>query len=140
SITPAKGAELYAGLRRRKAKGGKVLAVDSHRNILAEARSFLKWCHGKRWIVRNPLDEVEGVGRRRHGKEQLRIDEARKWQAKAIGLADKGESGAVAAMMCLVMGMRCSEIVSRVVRDLDDDGQLLWIPDSKTWAGRRKLQ
>jgi hypothetical protein len=33
---------------------------------------------GKGWIVRNPLDGVEGVGRRRHGKEQLRIDEARK--------------------------------------------------------------
>lgn len=140
SITPTKGAELYAGLRRRKAKSGKVLAVDSHRNILAEARSFLKWCLGKKWIVRNPLDGVEGVGKRRHGKEQLRIDEARKWQAKAIELADVGETGAVAAMMCLVMGMRCSEVVSRVVRDLDDGGRLLWIPDSKTLAGRRKLQ
>ncbi len=43
-------------------------------------------------------------------------------------------------MMCLVMGMRCSEVVSRIVRDLDDEGRLLWIPDSKTLAGRRKLQ
>jgi integrase len=140
SITPAKGAELYSGLRRRKTKSGKVLAVDSHRNILAEARSFLKWCLGKKWIVRNPLDDVEGVGKRSHGKDQLRIDEARKWQAKAVELAEQGEPGAVAAMMCLVMGMRCSEVVSRVVRDLDDDGKLLWIPDSKTRAGRRKLQ
>ena len=32
----------------------------------------------------------------------------------------------------MVMGMRANEIVSRVVRDLDDDGRLLWIPDSKT--------
>lgn len=31
-------------------------------------------------------------------------------------------------------------MVSRVVRDLDDEGRLLWIPDSKTLAGRRKLQ
>ena len=42
--------------------------------------------------------------------------------------------------MCLLMGMRCSEVVSRVVRDLDDEGRLFWIPDSKTLAGRRKLQ
>ena len=56
SITPKLGAELYDGLRRRKTKSGKPLAVDSHRNILAEARSFLKWCVGKKWIVRNPLD------------------------------------------------------------------------------------
>src|SRR5690348_485354 len=54
--------------------------------------------------------------------------------------ADAGHAGAVAAMMALVMGMRASEIVSRVVRDLDDGGALLWIPDSKTLAGRRKLE
>jgi integrase len=36
--------------------------------------------------------------------------------------------------------MRASEIVSRVVRDLDDDGRLLWIPTSKTEAGRRNLR
>jgi integrase len=140
SITSKVGAELYDGLRRRKTKSGKPLAVDSHRNVLAEARSFLKWCVGKKWIARNPLDGVEGVGKRRHGKEQLRIDEARNWQAKAIEFADKGEEGAVAAMTCLLMGMRCSEVVSRIVRDLDDEGRLLWIPDSKTIAGRRKLQ
>jgi integrase len=55
-------------------------------------------------------------------------------------LADDGEAGAVAALLALVMGMRANEIVSRVVRDLDDDGKLLWIPDSKTEAGRRTLQ
>ena len=42
-------------------------------------------------------------------------------------------------MMSLVMGMRASEIVSRIVRDLDDDGQLLWIPGTKTEAGKRTL-
>jgi hypothetical protein len=50
------------------------------------------------------------------------------WMAKAIELAGAGESGAVAAMMALLLGMRASEIVTRVVRDLDDDGQILWIP------------
>lgn len=60
--------------------------------------------------------------------------------AKAIELADAGEPGAIAAMMALLLGMRASEIVSRVVRDLDDDGRLLWIPDSKTEAGKRTLR
>ena len=46
----------------------------------------------------------------------------------------------MAALLSLVMGMRANEIVSRVVRDLDDEGKLLWIPDSKTEAGRRTLQ
>jgi integrase len=60
--------------------------------------------------------------------------------AKATELADCGEAGAVAAMMALLLGMRASEIVSRVVRDLDDDGRQLWIPDSKTDAGKRTLR
>src|SRR5262249_55585166 len=87
----------------------------------------------------DPLEGVVGVGKRKHGKPQLRIDEARRWQAKAIAYANAGEAGAVAAMMSLVMGMRAGEIVSRVVRDLDDDGRLLWIPETKTEAGKRTL-
>lgn len=94
----------------------------------------------KKWLPRHPLETVKGIGKVRHGKEQLRIDEARRWMVEAKRQADAGQAGAVAAMMALVMGMRASEIVSRVVRDLDDGGTLLWIADSKTLAGRRKLQ
>ena len=42
--------------------------------------------------------------------------------------------------MTLVMGLRAGELVSRIVRDLDDGGNLLWIPDSKAEAGKRTLQ
>lgn len=113
---------------------------DSHRNYLAESRSFLRWCVSQRWLRANPLDEVHGVGRRSHGKAQLRIDEARAWRTKALELARAGEPGAIAAMMTLLMGMRTTEVVTREVRDLDDGGRLLWIPDSKTDAGRRTLE
>jgi integrase len=50
------------------------------------------------------------------------------------------EDGAVAALMALLMGMRVSEISDRIVRNLDDDGRLLWITDAKTQAGIRRLQ
>jgi len=139
-LTPTRCKGQYEALRTRPMPTTKrPLAVDSHRNILAEAKSFLKWCVGKRWLARNPLEGVTGMGKRRHGKTQLRIDEARMWQAKALEFADQGEAGAVAAMMSLVMGMRASEIIGRVVRDLDDEGQLLWIPETKTEAGKRTL-
>jgi integrase len=140
ALTPQKCASYYQGLRDRPTKYGKPMAVDSHRNILAEARTFLKWSIGKGWLRTNPLEGVQGTGKRRHGKPQLRIDEARKWQAKAVPLAEEGEDGAVAALVTLVMGLRAGEVVSRIVRDLDDDGRLLWIPDSKTEAGKRTLQ
>ncbi len=141
SITPAKGEALYVSLRSRKTQHGGMLSVDSHRTMLAAAKTFFRWCVvEKKWLARNPLEVVKGIGKIRHGKEQLRIDEARKWMVEAHRQADAGRAGAVAAMAALVMGMRASEIVSRVVRDLDDGGALLWIPDSKTLAGRRKLQ
>ena len=140
ALTPQRCTGYYKALRERTTKYGKPLAVDSHRNILAEARTFLKWCTGKGLLRATPLEGVQGTGKRRHGKPQLRIDEARKWQAKAVLLAEEGEDGAVAALVTLVMGLRAREVVSRIVRDLDDEGRLLWIPDSKTEAGKRTLQ
>lgn len=119
---------------------GRPLAVDSHRAYLAEARSLARWAVKNRLLRLNPVAEIEGIGRRRQGKEQLRREEARRWLDKAHELAQKGEAGAVAAMMTLLLGLRASEVISRVVRDLDDGGRLLWIPHSKTPAGKRTLR
>jgi site-specific recombinase XerD len=124
-------AAYYDDLTRRPCRTGKPLAADSHRNMLAEAKTFLSWCVTKKWLPANPLQAVEGRGRRRHGKPQLRIDEARRWLAKAIQLADAGEPGAVAAMVSLLMGLRCSEIIERVVRDVDDGGRCSGSPIRK---------
>jgi integrase len=142
TITPNQAARCYTDLATRNTRRAKKTTVDTHRNSLAEAKTFMKWCAAKeqRYVFRNPLENVQGTGKRKHGKEQLRIDEARKWLAKAIELAEQDEPGAVAAMMSLLMGLRCSEIISRTVRDLDDGGRLLWIPHSKTEAGRRTLE
>lgn len=119
----------------------KAQSVDSHRNILSEARTFMKWCvKTKKWLATNPLDEIETVGKRKHGKPQLRIDEARRWMKVASQLAEQGDPGAIAAMTTLLLGLRAGEVVERVVRDLDDGGRLLWIPDSKTPAGKRRRQ
>ena len=139
-LTPERCRGYYDALRTRpRPKTKRPLAVDSHRNILAEAKSFLggAWGSGGSRAIRWTRSRAWASGGM--GKPQLRIDEARRWQAKALEFADQGEAGAVAAMMSLVMGMRASEIVSRVVRDLDDDGRLLWIPETKTEAGRRTL-
>ena len=71
-LTPDRCRGYYDALRTRpRPKTKRPLAVDSHRNILAEARSFLRWCVGKRWLARNPLDEVDRRG------------EAEAWQSPA---------------------------------------------------------
>ena len=130
ALTPASAAKLYEALSG---------AVDSRRNILAEAKTFLCWCRSKGWTKTNALESVQGLGKRRRGKPQLTTDEARKFLAKALELAEDDE-GAIAAAMALLMGMRASEIVERTVRNLDDGGRLLWITDAKTQAGVRRLE
>jgi integrase len=116
------------------------LAVDSHRNTLAEVKTFLRWCVGQRWLPASPADGLKGVGKRRRGKPQLRLDEARRWTDKAEELASEREVGAVAALVTLYLDVRASELAAAAVRDLDDGGRVLWISDSKTEAGRRILE
>lgn len=130
SLTPKKAGELYSGLSSQQ-------ATDTHRNSLAEAKTFCRWLVKQKLLKVSPLEEVDGVGKRHHGKDQLRIDEARRWLAVALELAEQEEDGAVGAMVTLLLGLRCIEVVSRQVRDLDDGGQLLWVPESKTEAGKR---
>ncbi len=116
------------------------LATDSHRNILAEAKSFLRWCVEQKWIPANPAEAIKGKGRRKHGKEQLTVDEARLWLACAIKYAERGEEGAIAAMQSLLMAMRASEIIGQDVRDIDDNGRLTSIRHGKTAAAARRLE
>lgn len=115
-------------------------AVDTHRSLASETKTFLGWCVRQKWLASNPMDQVVGRGRRRHGKFQLRFDEAKRWLAKALELSDAQPEPAAGALIALLMGLRASEIVLRVVRDLDNDGRLLWIGDAKTPAGRRTVE
>ena len=119
------------------------VAVDSHRNALAELKTFYRWCVSKGLVKKNMAEPIEGMGRRNHGKPQLRVSENRRWLATAITLADQGDKGAVAAMMALLLGLRATEITLRTVRDVDmydKPGDTLWIPDTKTTKGRRHLE
>jgi integrase len=121
-------------------KRSEQVKADTHRNELQEAKAFGEWLLKRGLHKMNPWANVEPTGRRRQGKEQLRIDEARIFSERAFELAEAGDASAAAVLVALLMGMRSSEVLDRVVRDLDDGGRILWIPDSKTAAGRRHLE
>ncbi len=134
TLTAPRCAGYYNDLvRKPSAATGKPLSTDTHRNYLAEAKTFLGWCVEQKWLKQNPLEKQRGVGRRRHGKEQLTIDEARRWLRVALRLA-VSEDGAIAAALLLLCGLRSSEVVDRVVRDVDDRGRVLRVPIGKTAA------
>ena len=138
-LTPARCAVLYDRLR-------DTLAVDTHRNYLAQARSCLTWAVKQGWLRVSPLAELRGVGKRQRGKSQLRIDEGRRLYRACLELGAAGDDGAVAVAVALVMGLRASEITTRTARDVDDAGRVLWIDDNaaegfapKTDASRRPV-
>lgn len=112
----------------------------THQNTLAEARTLCRWMIERKMLRANPVEGIKPIGRKTKGKPQLRVDEARLWLKHAERLAEEGHDGAIAAMMTLTMGLRCSEVVGCVVRDLDEAGRVLWIEESKTAAGRRRVR
>lgn len=140
------------------------LSVDTKINHLNTAKTFFRWCVDAGMLRANPLAKVKPVGRRNRRKAQLHVDEAHIWLAKAIELAEAAMvipqdelraqrwhreielGGDIAAMLALTMGLRASEIVTRTVRDVDEDGSVLWIAEeeragfeTKTEAGDRRV-
>jgi integrase len=135
---------LYEELRSKKSPVTETLyAVATQQATVIESRTFLKWCCGKGWMRANPLEKVELVGRRCTGKQQLRVDEAKKLVAVCDRAADSGDPGAVVVLVGLLLGLRAGETVHLRVRDIDDDGRLLWVAqgveEAKTRASRRSV-
>lgn len=119
-------------------------SVDTHRNTRNEGATFLRWAVKRGYLLSNPLEQVEGVGRRKRGKPQLRIDEARAYYSVGYAMAEAGVRGALAALMPLALGMRSGEILGLKARDVDDGGRVLWVAaddvdEVKTELGRRTL-
>ncbi|HET9893194.1 MAG TPA: tyrosine-type recombinase/integrase [Mycobacterium sp.] len=118
---------------------GKRRSADTHRNALTVGRMIGDLCVKRGWLKINPFVDVEPVGARRHGADKihLTLDEVRKLEAWCLEHASELRSTLTMAYMFL--GCRTSEITSRNVRDVDDGGRLLWIRDTKSAAGTRRL-
>jgi integrase len=141
AISPARAAALYEAETRRILDGkGKPVAAASHRTLLGQCKRFYAWAVEKGYAAQNPFADIKPVGKPKVGKSQLRIDEARRFVALAVGRAQAGDAAATGALMALLLGMRASEVLCRTVRDLDDGGQVLWINRGKTENARRRLQ
>jgi integrase len=112
-------------------------ATETQVGELSCARTFAAWLMKRGWLRINPFVDLKPQGQRARGKPQLRIVEARRFLETAL---DERTDSGVAASMALLMGMRASEIVKRVVRDVDDGARVVWIDRAKTRAGDRQLE
>lgn len=86
--------------------------------------------------VPKALAGVKPTGEVKAGKEQLRIDEARRFVVAAL---EAGDPLAVAAATMAFTGLRPGEVVALQARDVDDGGAVLWVPGTKTAAAKRQI-
>ena len=107
-------------------------SVDTVASELRMVKTWLRWAQ---WP--GDLDAVRVEGRRRRGKPQLTVDEARRFLA--VALAQPGEV-AVAVAGPLLMGVSGREVWGRRVRDIDCDGSVWIVTDGKTDNRARRVE
>ena len=110
---------------------------DTHRNTLAEVKTFCRWLVEQKLIRSSPVESIKPTGRRSYGKETLTQDEAKSWLREALHRAEDGSDTALIAAMTMLMGLRPGEILVRTVRDVDCEGTRLRVRKTKTRAGDR---
>ena len=116
------------------------VAVATHHLFFWVAKRLWAWGVSQGYSRTNPWAKVQPVGRQATGKTQLRIDEARRFEAVALSRAQAGDVPALGALLMMYLGLRQGEVAARVARDIDDGGRVLWVPSGKTKNARRRLK
>jgi len=132
-ITSKRVEKLY---QRRREK----VSAATHRGELSQVKTFLNFLVERGHLRANPAAKVKPIGKKNKGKKQLRTFEAKMFLTRALGLADEGDEGGFACATVLLLGLRSSEILRRVVRDVDPVTHELYVEDAKTEAGNRRVE
>lgn len=131
AFTPLYARRLYS---ERVASG---VSADTHRSELIYGNAFGQWCAIRGYVKVNPFAEVLPQGELSAGKDQLTVDEARRFYD--VAMADTHPILGFASAAILLLGVRVSELLDRTVRDLDVGGTVLRITKSKTKNSTRNL-
>lgn len=140
SLTQERAQQLYTAATQRISRYGTPLRVQTHYSYLKVSRHFFRWAVEQKYIPANPFEKVKRIGKPDVGKKQLRIDESRRMTQVLVDACTKGQEGAIATLCQMLLGLRSREVLLREVRDLDDEGKILWIPSGKTKNARRRLE
>lgn len=110
-------------------------SVDTHRNTLNQTKTFWRWLIKRGYAKVNPWLEVDGIGKRNCGKEQLSINEAVKLSRFC---EDDGSKDAAVTLCCIQLNLRASEVARLKPKDVDGFGSILHIGESKSRAGEAR--
>ena len=94
--------------------------------------AFWVWAIGKGYAKMNPWMKSPQSGEKANvGKPQLRIDEAQKARSGGDAESTEWRPSITGCVADVVIGTPAGEVAARVVRDIDDDGRVLWIPSGE---------
>lgn len=141
-LTPTRAAALYQrAIQRELPEHGRQVSAATQRMELTIAKMLCNWAVRRGLLRQSPFAQVRPIGRPRRGKVQLRVDEARAFEAAALRrFTERKDKLSLAAVTALHMGLRASEALGLRVRDLDDEGRMLWVDGTKTERARRHLE
>ena len=110
-------------------------STDTQHGVRSAIDGMVAWAIERR-ILRRPPDLPSPTGHKSRGKATLRIDAARIFMKTAL---TEGDPLAIAAATMVLTGIRPGEAMTLQLRDLDDDGRLLWVASEggKTEAAER---
>lgn len=140
SFTSEQAQQLYESETVKLSRYKRPMRVQTHQSLLKLSKHFFRWAVERKYVAVSPFEKVKPIGKPHAGKEQLRIDEGRRMTQVLVSAAERAEVGAIAVLCQLLLGLRSGEVIVREVRDLDDDGWVLWIPSGKTHNARRRLE
>jgi integrase len=110
-------------------------AKDTQVGVLAALRGFTEHLRKQGMVRGDVLRHIEvKKGKKKRGKVQGRVDEARKLVEVALAA---GDPAAVAVVVALSFGTRPGEVVDMKVRDVDAGAAILWVDGTKTDAAKR---
>lgn len=136
-VTPARATKLYENYREAPTKNGRPPSTTEQLNGLSQARTFGKWLVRMGHAKGNPWTEVEPIGQRKAGREQLTVDEARAFTATCL---ERATPEAAVCLLMLFCGLRVGEVLAMTGRDLDDNGRVLIVRKGKTASAARRVQ
>ncbi len=97
-----------------------------------------RWLRKKKFVEVDVWEEIEILAPINSGKPTLRADEAKKLLTACV-MRPK-ERGALGVAIALTMGLRASEVVGIMPRDIDSEGTILHVQGTKTKNAKRPLQ
>lgn len=130
AITEAVARKLY------ETRQGECAVATHHGELRYVKRFFARQVELGRVRI-HPFANIQPVGEQNRGKPKLRVKATRLFLA---ALLQDDSPEATAVLTTITFKLRARGVTDRLVQDLDDDGQIFWVRDSKTKSSDMEIE